>query len=57
MSEQIYSDMARKTGKSLRLPAIFRQIAQTWRDNQAQAGQAQAGQAQAELGASGSDAS
>ena len=35
MSEQIYSDMARKTGKSLRLNALFRQNVQTWRENQA----------------------
>ena len=35
MSEQIYSDMVRKTGKQLRLGALFRQIIQTWRENQA----------------------
>ena len=35
MSEQIYSDMVRKTGKLFRHGALFRQIVQTWRENQA----------------------
>ena len=35
MSEYIRSDMMRKTGKSFRLGALFRQIVQTWRENQA----------------------
>ena len=35
MSEQIYSDMVRKTGKLFRLGVLFRQIVQTWRENQA----------------------
>ncbi|EWC91924.1 hypothetical protein HMPREF1492_0636 [Atopobium sp. BS2] len=34
-SEYIYSDMTRKTGKQLRYGALFRQIIQTWRENQA----------------------
>ena len=38
MSEQIYSDMVRKAGKLFRLGALFRQIVQTRRENQAHVG-------------------